>query len=288
MARPRDEGEIPGDPRRTCAVTRQAGDPARMIRFVAAPDGTVMPDLRRRLPGRGVWVAGHKAVVARAVARKAFARGLRRPVIVPPDLPGTVATLLRRDALQALALANKAGAALFGFNQVEPAAAGRQLAVLLHAAEASADGVRKLAQALRRGAGDDEIATIVVKDFTEDELGLAFGRPHVIHAGLVAGPGSDGFRLRWHRYRSYLDDEPPLETGDPETASPLVSSASRKAEPSPDAAFSAQAEPLIRPHAGLPDESPTVTRHDDSANRRNGAGRIDLNDDPKPAGQTAE
>jgi predicted RNA-binding protein YlxR (DUF448 family) len=195
-ARTRDEGEIPGDPRRTCVVTRQAQDPARMIRFVAAPDGSVMPDLRRKLPGRGVWVTGIRSVVERAIARKAFARGLKRPVTVPAHLAETVAQLLRRDALQALALANKAGAALFGFNQVEPAAAGRQLAILLHAAQASADGVRKLAQALRRGAGDGEIATIVVKDFTEDELGLAFGRPHVIHAGLVAGPGSDGFRLR--------------------------------------------------------------------------------------------
>jgi predicted RNA-binding protein YlxR (DUF448 family) len=288
LARQRDEGEIPGDPRRTCVVTRQAHDPARMIRFVAAPDGSVLPDLRRKLPGRGVWVTGQRSIVARAIARKAFARGLKRPVTVPPDLAETVAQLLRRDALQALALANKAGAALFGFNQVEPAAVSRQLAVLLHAVEAAPDGVRKLAQALRRGAGVGEITTIVVKDFTEDELGLAFGRPHVIHAGLVAGPGSDGFRLRWHRYRSYLDDEPPLETGVPEPGLPLVSSASREADPSPDAAFSAQAEPFVRPHAGLPDESPTVTRHDDSANRRNVADRIDLNDDPKPAGQTAE
>jgi hypothetical protein len=35
------------------------------------------------------------------------------------------------------------------------------------------------------------------------ELDLALGRSHVIHAGLVAGAGSDGFLMRWHRLCAY-------------------------------------------------------------------------------------
>ena len=37
-------------------MTRAAHPVEDLIRFVRAPDGTVVPDLRRRLPGRGVWV----------------------------------------------------------------------------------------------------------------------------------------------------------------------------------------------------------------------------------------
>ena len=41
---------------RTCVVTRAVKPGAEMIRFVAGPDGTIVPDLERKLPGRGVWV----------------------------------------------------------------------------------------------------------------------------------------------------------------------------------------------------------------------------------------
>lgn len=47
-AGPRQRGSV-----RTCVVTREAASPESLLRFVEAPDGTVMPDLKRSLPGRG-------------------------------------------------------------------------------------------------------------------------------------------------------------------------------------------------------------------------------------------
>ena len=41
---------------RTCIVTRAKLPPDELLRFVLAPDGQVVPDLKRKLPGRGVWV----------------------------------------------------------------------------------------------------------------------------------------------------------------------------------------------------------------------------------------
>ncbi len=38
---------------RTCIVTRESGYADDMIRFVAGPDGAVVPDLKHELPGRG-------------------------------------------------------------------------------------------------------------------------------------------------------------------------------------------------------------------------------------------
>jgi predicted RNA-binding protein YlxR (DUF448 family) len=69
-----------GSPERTCIVTRAKGLPEDMIRFVVGPGAIVVPDIRRKLPGRGVWVtarAGHVvsgfAKVEEAIASRAIA-----------------------------------------------------------------------------------------------------------------------------------------------------------------------------------------------------------------------
>ncbi|HET7717906.1 MAG TPA: DUF448 domain-containing protein [Bauldia sp.] len=96
-------------PTRTCIVTREALPAERLIRFVAAPDGTVVPDLRRRLPGRGVWVSADAEHIRTAERKRLFARGLGEEVKVEPGLADRVAALLKESALSALSLARKAG-----------------------------------------------------------------------------------------------------------------------------------------------------------------------------------
>src|SRR5436309_4612486 len=94
---------------RYCAATGAVTPVDDMIRFVLAPDGTVVPDLRRRLPGRGVWVTATRQALAAAIARKAFARNYKRNVAVAPDFVASTERLLERAALDALAIARKAG-----------------------------------------------------------------------------------------------------------------------------------------------------------------------------------
>ena len=62
-------------PQRTCIATGETGAPERMIRFVVGPEGDVVPDLARRLPGRGLWVKAERAAVERAVAKKPVRQG---------------------------------------------------------------------------------------------------------------------------------------------------------------------------------------------------------------------
>ncbi len=204
----RDAGPARGGrpPARTCIVTRQVRAPDTMIRFALGPDGAVVPDLRARLPGRGVWVSATRADVALAVRRRLFPRAFRAPgAQAAPDLADGVAQLLRDDLRQALALANKAGAVVAGFSKVESAIAAEPGAVaLLHAAEASADGRRKLSQALHRRWGEAISTFPVIDDLSELELDMALGRDHVIHAALVAGAGSNGCLARWRRLRAFL------------------------------------------------------------------------------------
>jgi predicted RNA-binding protein YlxR (DUF448 family) len=196
------------EPERTCIVTRTVRSPAEMIRFVLGPDGAVVPDLKRRLPGRGVWVTATRAMVEEAVRRRLFNRAFKSAdAKASPTLPEAIEAALRADLRQALALANKAGAVTAGFAKVESAIAEGSVAALIHAHGAGADGRRKLAGALRKRLGE-AICTIPVVDvLSGDDLDLALGRSNVIHAALIAGAGGEGFLARWRRLQAYRGDD---------------------------------------------------------------------------------
>lgn len=190
---------------RMCAVSRAVRPVAELIRFVAGPDGSVVPDIRNKLPGRGVWVSNSRAMVAEAVRRKVFARALKAEVKAPADLPEQVDRLLRQDALQMLALANKAGAIVTGFEKVEGMKGA--IAALVQARDGSESERRRL-QGHLRGRGPGRSDPPLVQAFSGDELALSLGREHVIHAALRSLEASSAFLARARR----LDD---FRVGDP-------------------------------------------------------------------------
>ncbi len=199
-------------PERTCIVTRTKGSPEDMIRFVLGPDLRVVPDIRQKLPGRGVWVTGHADKVAEAVKRQAFARGFKVKAVAPASLPDELEALLRQDCLQFLSLVNKAGLVVAGFAKVEAAIESGHIAGLLHAADGGADGVRKLGQALRRRFGDNQQRP-QIKLFAGEQLDLALGRTNVIHAALLAGATSEAFVTRCRRLTAYRSNALPEQDG---------------------------------------------------------------------------
>ena len=172
---------------RTCVVTREARDAAELIRFVADPAGRVIPDLRRKLPGRGVWVTAVRGTVDEAVRKRAFARGFRRDVIVDESLGDEVDALLEKDALGALSMAKKAGAVRTGAFKVDQAIRAGEVALLLHATDAAPDGVRKLDGAVHalEAAGGGPVA--IAAPFTSTQMDLALGGDNVIHAAATKG-----------------------------------------------------------------------------------------------------
>ncbi len=180
---------------RTCIVTRQAMPVDALVRFVVAPDGSVVADLKRRLPGRGVWVSADAAHVREAERKRLFARAFKAPVTVDPGLAERVGDMLTRAALQSLSLARKAGGIVTGFAKVEAAIARDPVIALIHASDGAADGVAKIAAAARRrfGAGGEPV---VIRCFSSEQLDLAFGRTNVIHAAVLAGPASDNMVAR--------------------------------------------------------------------------------------------
>ena len=167
-----------------------------MIRFVVGPDGEVVPDLKRKLPGRGIWITATRAALEEAVKRNVFARGFKRDVRVAADLAATTERLLERSALDALAIAGKAGQVVAGFAKVEAAIGRDDVVALIHAADAAADGKRKLDAALQRKTPEKSREIAIIEVFTGAQLDLALGRSNVVHAALLAGPVSETFLAR--------------------------------------------------------------------------------------------
>jgi predicted RNA-binding protein YlxR (DUF448 family) len=190
---------------RYCAATGMVRPVDDMIRFVVAPDGRPVADLKRRLPGRGIWVTATRQALRTAVARKAFARGFKRDVTLAPDFVEATERLIEQGALATLAMAHKGRRVAIGFAKVEAALARDRVVAVVHAADAAPDGVRKLDTLLRRRieAGMAEIA--VVRAFTSTQLDLALGRSNVIHAALLAGRESEMFLARVERLGRFRD-----------------------------------------------------------------------------------
>ena len=168
-----------GAPVRRCLATGTLRPKAELVRFVLAPDGTVVPDINERLPGRGLWLTASRDIVASASAKGLLAKAARAAVTAPADLADQVEGLLARRCRDLLGVARRAGQATAGFEKVRAWLAGGKAGLLLEASEGSADGRRKL----RALAGDVPVIGVL----RGDELGPALGRDHAVHVAVKAG-----------------------------------------------------------------------------------------------------
>jgi len=186
-------------PLRTCIVTGEAAGPERMIRFVVGPEGDVVPDLARRLPGRGMWLRAERALVEQAIARKAFARAARAPVKAAADLPDRVEMLLLGRVLEDLSRARRAGRAVAGFVRVEQMIGRHRAGLLVVAGEADGDGLGKL-----------EATGLPIERLGDAAaLGGVFGRDRAVYVAVARDDASGQFiqriasgAARWRGYRS--------------------------------------------------------------------------------------
>ncbi len=200
-----DHGPRSRGAERFCVVTRAVRPAEDMLRFVIAPNGQPVADLKHNLPGRGVWVTGTRSALDAAVKANAFARGFRRDVRLAPDLVGCTERLLESAALDALAVARKAGLVATGFVQVETALKREVVVALLHAAQAGPDGVKKLDSALKQSRQGASVRSVRI--LTSGQLDLALGRPNVIHAALLAGRATETFMARLRRLERFRSGE---------------------------------------------------------------------------------
>ncbi len=169
---------------RRCIVAGEVMPENRLVRFVAGPDGAVVPDVAAKLPGRGLWVTASAEAVATAVQKKLFARAAKANVSAAADLPARVEAALVARMLGDLGLARRSGALTLGFDNVLRALEGpKPPRALIEAFDGSPDGKRKLYAAAHRLG----LNCHVIETLTSTELGLALGRENVIHAAVQPG-----------------------------------------------------------------------------------------------------
>ncbi|MBD3762650.1 DUF448 domain-containing protein [Sphingomonadaceae bacterium G21617-S1] len=178
-------------PERKCILSAEHDAPANLIRLALGPDGHILPDLRAKAPGRGAWIGVDRAALETAIAKGKLKGALARAfktgeIIIPADLPERIEAGLLRAALDRLGLEMRAGAVLTGSDKISEAARRGRLHLLLHAADASDDGNRKLDQSLRVGLdaeGSDRRGVVIPADRTI--LSMALGRDNVVHIGVT-------------------------------------------------------------------------------------------------------
>jgi predicted RNA-binding protein YlxR (DUF448 family) len=175
---------VSGTRARRCILSGKVLPEARLVRFVGAPDGCVVPDVEAKLPGRGLWLTATRAAVEQAVAKRLFSRAAKMALKVDPGLAALVEQRLAASLCGALGIARRAGHLILGFDQVDEALRSEHPpAVVIEASDARPDGARKL----RNAAVARGIAPFVLGLLTNAELSLALGRENVVHAALKSG-----------------------------------------------------------------------------------------------------
>lgn len=164
---------------RKCIVSGEVLEKKYLLRFVAMPDGVVVPDFKKRLPGKGVYVSISKTMLGKAISANLFAKALKKKVKPAENLGDMVEQILRHQALQAVSLARKAGELLTGMDKVSEAIKKGKVAFLLEATDAGADGAEKIL----RLAGDLKIYRL----FATEELDKALDKINTVHAAFLKG-----------------------------------------------------------------------------------------------------
>lgn len=173
---------------RRCIVTGNALPEDALVRFVADPEGKVVPDVAAVLPGRGLWVTSSREAIERAGAKNLFAKAAKTNLVVGADLAERTERLLARRMMDDIGMARRAGLLVAGFDNVQRALdAGKAPALLIEARDGAEGGRRKL----RAAAASRGLKIIVLDSLTCTELSVALGRENVIHAAIKSGRLAD-------------------------------------------------------------------------------------------------
>lgn len=189
---------------RKCLVTGEIYPAYKLVRFVCAPDGQIVPDVAAKLPGRGCWVSAKREHLETAVNKKMFVRfgyqvlsnlskkkadieelddvsceKEKRTITVNSDLVDQIEELLEKRCLDYLGLANRAGNVLSGFEKVKATLKSGKTSVLLTAFDGAENGRMKMCQGL------DNLRVIDI--FTRDKLSQAVGLENAVHLALLPG-----------------------------------------------------------------------------------------------------
>jgi predicted RNA-binding protein YlxR (DUF448 family)/ribosomal protein L30E len=190
-----------GGPVRQCAVTRERHPQDALIRFVTTPDGLAVPDVAGKLPGRGVWIKAFRGTVEKGLKADVFSRAFKTKTAPMENLCDEIERQLAHRCVGLLGMSKKSGSSVLGFDQVRTYIRKRQPGWLLEASDGAKDGRNKV-HFLAKAIYDN---VKVAGALSSAELGMAFGREHVIHALLETGSLAKSFGIAYRRLTGFRE-----------------------------------------------------------------------------------
>ena len=190
---------------RQCAVTRMVLDRTALVRFVVSPEGQLVPDLKMKLPGRGVWIKAERSVIEKALKTGVFGRALKQKVRGQENLPGHVAELLHNQLVSGLSIANKAGSVTTGFERLLAKLTSGKITALYHTQDAGIDGCEKLDRKFAKNKNISPGALENRLPMTSEVASHALGLSNVRHIGLAKSDVSDRFVAALQKYLHYIN-----------------------------------------------------------------------------------
>jgi predicted RNA-binding protein YlxR (DUF448 family) len=209
--------ETVSGPERTCILSRRTASRDELIRLALGPDGQVAPDVRARARGRGAWIGVDRialdAANARGKLKGALARAYKTSEIaVPENLGERIEAALRQATLDRLGLEARAGNLILGAERIEATARRGDVRLLLHAADASEEGRRKLDQAWRVGREEEGSGRQgLVLPAQRAILSLALGRENVVHAAIIDRAAAARVSHALGRWRAFIGRDAEVE-----------------------------------------------------------------------------
>ncbi len=188
------------EPQRSCLGCREVKDKQELLRFVLAPDRTLVPDLRAKLPGRGAYTCLRKSCLSTAVMKKGFARAFKGEVRsgTPDELVALVAALMVERIGGYLALASKAGKVASGGESVIEALK-RSPGIVCVATDISPDiGDKVTGLATRLGVDHFSL-------FDKDRLGALIGKGPRSAVVVERGGFSEALKNEMENYRIFFE-----------------------------------------------------------------------------------
>ena len=186
------------DPLRSCLGCREVRPKDELLRFVLDPEGTLFPDISRKLPGRGSYTCFNRACLAAAVKRKQFNRSFKGEVRLLPEaeLLALIIRIMEEKIGSLLALANKAGKAVSGSDKVIGTLRKGEAAILILAADISGESKAKfLAVAAKAGV---ETFMFSMKDRLGGPLGKEIRTAVAVQKGSFAKTLQTDLKRYWN------------------------------------------------------------------------------------------
>jgi uncharacterized protein len=178
-------------PERKCVLSGERENASGLIRLALGPDNIVAPDIHGKAPGRGAWIGVTREELVKAQAKGKLAGVLKRAFKVDnvqllDDMGGRISTALEKAFLDRLGLEASSGNLILGAEKIDTAARSGQVALLLHASDASSDGSGKRDQSWRVGEEAEGSGKAGIKlPVDRDAISAALGRQNAVHVALI-------------------------------------------------------------------------------------------------------